>query len=99
MAPLVLLIQKLQEGTKLIGTYHRRAVQEQSKIMFDKLVVKTVNGSDYMTTNPLESELFFELTDITGTGANSGYSQEESCYYYESMGYWLTSAGARKVRV
>jgi hypothetical protein len=97
MAPLGQLIQKLQEGNKLIGTYHRRAVQEQSRIIFDRLSVRTVNGSDYVTTNPLESELFFELTNITGTGANSGYSREDSCYYYESMGYWHTATEADKL--
>jgi len=97
MASIEHLIQQLQEGNKFIGTYHRRAVEEQSKIIFDKLVVMTANGSGYETTNPLESERFFKLTDSTGTCANSGYSKEDSCYYYESMGYWNSSAAAGKL--
>lgn len=58
MAPLAHLIARLREGNNLIGTYHRRVVQEQAKIVFGNLVVRTVNGTDYVTTSPLESELF-----------------------------------------
>jgi hypothetical protein len=90
-----LLLQKLTTGDSLLGTYYRRAVEEGDKVQFDKLVVKAASGGEYWTTDPVESERFFELTDVTGMGANSGYCREESCYYYESLGYWQTANHGR----
>jgi len=89
--PLNPLLRKLIEGDTLLGTYHRRAVEEKSTIRFDKLIVKPANGGEYWTADPAESELFFELTNVTGMGVNSGYCREESCYFYESLGYWQTA--------
>jgi hypothetical protein len=93
--PLNPLLQQLVAGNTLLGTYYRRAIEEESKIRFDKLIVQPANGGEYWTTDPAESERFFELTDVTGMGANSGYCKEESCYYYESLGYWHTAVPVR----
>ncbi|MDR3566161.1 MAG: hypothetical protein P4N59_32630 [Negativicutes bacterium] len=85
------LLGKIVAGSSQIGTYYRRAVEDKTSIRFDKLIVKTAMGGEYLTKDPSESKAFFEHTDIKGTGTNSGYCHEEKCYYYESMGYWRTS--------
>ncbi|MDR3588929.1 MAG: hypothetical protein P4N41_04650 [Negativicutes bacterium] len=90
--PLNPLLRKLEDGDTLLGTYYRRAVEDETKIRFDRLIVRPANGGEFWTTDPAESERFFQLTNVTGMGANSGYCREESCYYYESLGYWQTAA-------
>lgn len=86
--PLRQLLRKLMEGNSLMGTYYRRAIEDNSTIRFDKLIVKTATGSEYLTADPMESELFFELTATTGSGTNSGFYREKC--YYDSFGYWHT---------
>lgn len=94
--PLSQLLRLLLAGNISLGTYYRRSVEDHANIRFSKLFVQTVTGKDYLTTDPAESELFFKLTEITGTGTNSGFCHEEGLYYYESTGYWHSARGDEK---
>jgi len=85
------LLTKLMEGNNLIGTYYRRAIEDSAKIRFDQLIVKTMNGGEYQTSDPAESKLFFDLSEMEGTGSNKGFCKEDNCYYYESFGNWQSN--------
>lgn len=81
------LIIKLDHGECLGGSFIRRAVDDGRTIAFDELIVHTC-GCEYCTDDPQENEAFFNRVDYNGCGTRSGYSEQEHCNRYETVGNW-----------
>lgn len=85
------LLQRIEKGECLNGTYQRRAVGGDGAIRFDETAVRTYGGTLYTTTDPKENDKFFKLVDYRGCGVNSGYCQSDHCNLYESTGTWQSA--------
>lgn len=57
----VKLLEKIAAGECAVGTFVRRAVEENGKIVFSELLVYTRNGQTYVTKDQRENERFFNL--------------------------------------
>lgn len=84
----VKLLDKIAAGECTVGTFVRRAVEENGRIVFSELLVYLPNGQIYTTKNPRENERFFDRIDYRGIGIDSGFSRDEKRDWYESRGYW-----------
>ena len=82
------LLDKIAAGECIVGTFVRRAVEENNRVMFAELIVHLPNGQTYFTSNPWENERFFDVVDYRGIGVDSGFSRDEKRDWYESRGYW-----------
>lgn len=81
------LLDKLDHGECLGGSFVRRAADDGKTITFTELVVHTY-GCDYTTADPQENEAFFSRVDYTGCATRSGYSEYQHCNRYETVGNW-----------
>lgn len=83
------VLDRIERGEYQNGAYVRKAVANGGTIVFDELIVQTVGGCTYKTTDAKDNEAFFNLVDYRGCGCNSGFSPMENCACYESIGNWF----------
>ena len=87
---LVMLLQEISRGNDVMGTYHRNFNDGPNGLRFAKLVACPISGTEYSTTDPAVSELFFECVEYTCEAVTGLGGPDNGEYGYESCGHWHT---------
>lgn len=76
------LMEGIEKGTHLRGSYHRYAEDTGREIIYTGLSVDISGGKTYQSNDVQATEAFFEAVNFEGSAVVSTRSE------YESVGYW-----------